>query len=132
MTDRRRADLAKIHLAKKQLGLEDNAYRDLLWVVARVRSASDLDEFGRRKVLAHLRKCGAKFHSKGRPKAGGDKAPLLRKVYAMLGDRPASYAEGILRRMFGEAAPAKLEWASPEQLRKVVAALNYDKRRKGS
>ncbi|RMG56323.1 MAG: regulatory protein GemA [Gammaproteobacteria bacterium] len=131
MDDRRRSDLARIHLAKKQLGLDDEAYRDMLWTIARVRSAADLDDFGRRKVIEHLRKCGATFRRPGRrrPKAGKDKAPLLGKVYALLGDRPASYAEGILQRMYGKSAPARLEWASTEQLRKVVAALNYDKRR---
>ena len=51
MTDQRRADLAKIHLAKKQLNLSDEAYRDLLWVIARVSSAADLDEFGRKNEL---------------------------------------------------------------------------------
>jgi phage gp16-like protein len=130
MTDRR-TDLAKIHLAKKQLGLDDDAYRDMLWVAARVRSASELDEYGRRSVIEHLRKCGATFRRAKRPRPAADRAPLLGKIYAMLGDRPAGYAEGILKRMYGEAAPARLEWASQEQLRKVVAALNYDKRRNG-
>lgn len=130
MSDVRRKELAKIHLGAKQLALDDDAYRDLLWTVARVRSARDLDEAGRRAVLEHMKGRGFKARSKGRPRPSGDRGPLLGKVYALLGDRPVAYAEGILRHMFGAAAPAKLEWATPEQLRKVVAALHYDRKRK--
>lgn len=130
MTDQRRADLAKIHLAKKQLGLDDEAYRDLLWTIARVRSAADLDDYGRNQVLAHFRRCGATFNRPKRPRPSKDRKPLLSKVYALLGDRPVSYAEGILKHMYGDAAPQKLEWANSEQLLKVVAALSYDQKRR--
>ncbi len=54
----RRADLAKIHLAVKELGWDDDHYRDVLQQVCGVRSAGQLDVFGRRKFVAHLRKCG--------------------------------------------------------------------------
>lgn len=129
-TDKRRAALAKIHLGAKQLGLDDDTYRDMLWTVARVRSAKDLDAFGRERVLQYLRRCGASFHRTRRPTPEAGKAPLIRKVYAMLGERPVEYAEGILQRMCGaDQAPARLEWATGEQLRKVVAALMYDRRR---
>ena len=37
-----RADLAKIHIAKKELGLTDEAYRDLLHLHFQVASAKDL------------------------------------------------------------------------------------------
>lgn len=129
MTDHRRAALAKIHLGAKQLGWDRATYEDVLWTVARVRSSADLDAAGRARVIAHLRACGVQFTAKTRPTVGGHKKPLLGKVYALLGERPISYAEGILRRMYGEAAPARLEWASNEQLGKLVAALNYDRRR---
>jgi phage gp16-like protein len=58
--DIRRRELAQIHLAKKQLGMDDDAYRDLLFTVARVRSAADLDWTGRKRVLDHFVKCGYK------------------------------------------------------------------------
>ncbi len=49
-------------MAAASLGLirqsDDTAYRDMLWSVARVRSAKDLDATGRERVLAHLRSCG--------------------------------------------------------------------------
>lgn len=132
MTDadtRRKRELAKIHLGAKQLGLDEEAYRDMLWALARVRSAAELDAFGRARVIDHLRHAGARFAVRARPRTGPDKAPLVRKVYALLGERPVAYAEGILKRMYAEEAPTRLEWASAEQLRKVVAALAYDRRR---
>lgn len=54
----RTADLAKIHLAKQQLGLDDATYRALLQRVAGVDSARDLDPGGRGQVLAELRRLG--------------------------------------------------------------------------
>jgi hypothetical protein len=65
-----------------------------------------------------------------RPRPGADRGPLVRKVYALLGTRPAAYADGILRHMYGSGAPRYLEWATPTQLRSVVAALTYDQRRR--
>ncbi len=56
--DLRNRELAAIHVAKKQLALDDAAYREILLVVAGVSSAKDLDEEGRRKVLDHFRGCG--------------------------------------------------------------------------
>lgn len=56
--DRRRTDLAKIHVAKKELRLNDDEYRDLLWSVCRVRSAKDLDFMGRQKLLIQLQSLG--------------------------------------------------------------------------
>lgn len=54
----RQSDLAKIHMAKKALALDDSAYRDLLWTVCQVRSSAELDFAGRRRFLDHLAKCG--------------------------------------------------------------------------
>ena len=58
--DHRNTDLAKIHLAKKQLGMDDVAYREIVRAVGRVPSGSskDLDHAGRQRVLDHLKACG--------------------------------------------------------------------------
>lgn len=42
VTSRRNTDLAKIHLAAKQLGMDDDTYRDLLQQVTGARSAKGL------------------------------------------------------------------------------------------
>lgn len=129
-SDARHRELAKIHLAAKQLGFDRTTYEAMLWSIARVRSAKDLDEAGRRAVLEHLKARGFKPKRKGRPAPANDRAPLIGKIDALLGDRPRAYAEGILKHMYGDTAPGRLEWANPEQLRKVVAALNYDAKRR--
>lgn len=58
----RNIELGKIHKAAAELGMiqrgDDATYRTMLWTVARVRSAADLDATGRQKVLEHLRACG--------------------------------------------------------------------------
>ena len=60
--DHRRAELAKIHMAAKALGLDRDTYEDVLWTICRVRSAADLDSQGRFqgrfKMLAHFRSLG--------------------------------------------------------------------------
>ena len=128
---RRRAALAKIHIAKKQLAMEDETYRAMLQEVAGVDSAADLDMRGLGKVLDHLTERGAKFYRRGRQSkissAPREKRRLLWKIYQLLGDRPQKYAVAILRNQGG---PDALEWATPTQLHKVVAALEYDRMRK--
>lgn len=137
--DARRRDLAEIHIAKKALGMEDDAYRDMLWTVARVRSAADLDHAGRRAVLDHLRKCGfrprpapatVRDHGK-KPAVPADRQALVDKLEALLAaaGRPWKYAASMAKRMFHVD---QLEWASAEQLRKLIAALEYDRRRRAA
>ena len=126
--DRRRAELARIHIGRKALGLDDDAYRAMLRRTAGVRSAADLDQEGRAAVLDRLRANGA--FVRGSPTPPPERGPLLRKIHMLLGERPVAYAEAILRRQMGDRSPARLEWAKPLDLRKVVAALNYDQRRR--
>lgn len=126
--DSRRAELARIHLGRKALGLDEDAYRGLLRDAAGVGSAADLDQRGRSKVLDRLRADGA--FGRRSPETGPERAPLIGKIHALLGERPVAYAEAILRRQMGDAAPDRLEWARPGDLRKVVAALEYDRIRK--
>jgi phage gp16-like protein len=58
--DARRADLAKIHLAIKELRWDESMYRDVLQTVCGVRSSGDLDATGRQRFLEHLQRCGWK------------------------------------------------------------------------
>lgn len=65
---RRRADLARIHIAKAELGLDDATYRQVLKGLAGVTSAADLDARGRARVLAAFREWGA-LSGASRPRA---------------------------------------------------------------
>lgn len=49
-----RNKLAVIHIVKKELGLSDDEYRDILEQYAGVRSAKDLDEKGFRRLMHHF------------------------------------------------------------------------------
>lgn len=126
---RRNAELGVIHLGAKTLGMEREDYEAMLWTLARVHSAADLDEHGRRAVIEHLRSRGFKPRVP-RPAPTVDKARLVAKVQAMLTEaaRTDEYADGMARKMFHVE---KWGWLSPEQLRRLVAALVYDARRHG-
>lgn len=116
----RNPELAKIHIAKQQLGLDDETYRSMLWTVARVRSAADLDHAGRQAVLDHLKARGFKPPSK--PDVTSIKRPLIAKIGALLTDMQLSweYAHGIARQMYKRE---KVQWCTPQELRGIVAAL---------
>lgn len=135
--DHRRRELAQIHIAKKQLGMDDDTYRDMLWACARVRSSGDLDYAGRQRVLEHLKRCG---FAPAQPKAGNaewgwiDRAPeekrkMLRKIIAMLraAGRPRAYVDAMCVKMFNVE---RLEFCAPDQLHKIVSALTFDARRR--
>lgn len=138
--DHRRRELAQIHLAKKQLGLDDETYRDMLFVVARVRSAADLDFAGRSRVLEHLKSRGFRVKSTAKhgkkPKVSEGHAAQLGKIEALLADAglPWEYlthgkdgAPSLLTRLCGVE---RLEWATAAHLQKLITALVIDQRRR--
>lgn len=133
--DARRRDLAMIHLAAKQLGMDEDAYRAMLWAVGRVRSAKDLDFAGRQRVKDHLRACGWKPAPArqrkpypGRP-ANTDREPQLQKIEALLTDarRPWSYADKMAHRMFGKD---RVQFCDPAEWQRLIAALVIDQKRR--
>lgn len=128
--DIRKRELAMIHMAKAALGLDEETYRAMLWVIARVTSAGDLDWSGRKRVLDHLKAKGWKG-SKHRAAPAPDKAPMIAKIRALLINHPTGpksdgYADGIAKRMFGIE---RLEWCDHVQLHKIVQALSVSARR---
>ena len=46
---------ASVHIAKSALNLDDDAYRDLMYDLYKVRSASDLSDADLKKFAAHLK-----------------------------------------------------------------------------
>eukprot|EP01037_Dinobryon_pediforme_P021832 gene21832-22807_t len=50
--------VALIHVAKRQLGLDDDSYRAILQACGRVDSAADLDAAGFHAVMAYFTACG--------------------------------------------------------------------------
>lgn len=134
----RRDELAAIHVAKRQLGLDDATYRTMLFTITRKRSAGELDHAERQAVIEHLRRRGfvrvdqaavEKPHGT-KPNVSADRQPLVNKIEALLADaaRPWNYARSMASRMF----TLQLEWCSADQLRRLVAALEYDKSRRNA
>jgi phage gp16-like protein len=132
--DYKAGELAKIHIAKKELGMDDDTYRDMLMQVAKVSSAADLTATGRGKVLEHLKKIGfkgKKTYAK-RPNTTDNKAQLA-KIEAQLADMklPWGYLTArqqgrdgktlsMVERLTGKQ---RLEWCTKAELSKVIAAL---------
>ena len=130
----RRKDLAMIHLAKKDLGLDDDLYRSVLQELCGVESSADLDALGRRKLIAYFREkgWGRNDYTRGKPRnsSNTDRKRLMSKIEAFLAEagRPWSYADGMAKRMF---KVERLTFCTPVHLNKIIAALTYDARRHG-
>ena len=87
MTDlRRRKELAKIHVAKKALALDDATYRALLLRVTGKESAGDLNQFQRTKLLEEMKQLGFKEEKRPPRRAGtrpADASPEAAKIRAL-------------------------------------------------
>ena len=62
------------------LGLDDQAYRQMLLNVAGVTSSRDLSEAGFRKVMKHFERCGFQS-SNHRPAPAGQRMRFLEDIY---------------------------------------------------
>jgi phage gp16-like protein len=122
----RRGLLATVHIAKKELALDESTYRAVLERVTggRADSAADLtdDELG--QVVDHF-----KAHGWTNKKKRFSGQPHVRKVWALWGEmhragivkgamRPALRA--FVKRMTGVTDP---EWLDPSQARTVIESL---------
>jgi phage gp16-like protein len=130
--DLKKREVQLIKIAQRQLNMDDATYRAVLFAVARVHSATELDWAGRQRVLEHMKKCGFKVkanrHRRQAPRKL-DRSELMQKIEAQLADaqRPWAYAKSMAKRMF---SVDDLEFCTPEHLHKMVAALEYDARRR--
>lgn len=131
----RKRQIAAIHVLKAKARLDDETYRAMLMVVGGSSSSSTLSAIGRLRVLDHLRQLvdgpGAPAGSRsypGRPH-NTDITPLLTKIEALLtdGGKPWNYGLAICRRV---AKKNRFEFCTEDELRKVVAALSYDQKRR--
>ncbi|NKB37884.1 MAG: DUF1018 domain-containing protein [Gammaproteobacteria bacterium] len=113
--------LAQIHILKKELALDDDTYQDVLFTVARVRSSKDLDEYGRKKVIQHMRSLKGKSSYPGRPH-NCDENPQLQKIEALLAENKKSwaYADGIAKRMYQKD---RVAFCDGQQLTGIITAL---------
>lgn len=124
--DRRGRELARIHILRKELELDDDSYRDLLFSITQHRSAGELDQFHRSRVLEHLQslrnKSGHKKPAYPDRPHNADSNLQIGKIEALLtvNKLPWSYANNIARRMFQKD---RVAFCNSEELTAVITAL---------
>jgi phage gp16-like protein len=129
----RNRELARIHIARAQLAMDEDVYRATVRAISNQRtdSAKDLDYAEREKLLEHFRRLGWRDVQTGvrRKFTAAAKQPLMDKVAALLASSmlPWAYADSMARRMF---KVERTDWLDADQLRRVVAALEYQKKRR--
>jgi len=134
-SDKRRRDLAAIHASKKQLGMEDDTYRQMLMQVTGKNSAKDLTAGERISVLRRMKTLGAGKGQQQKSVYPGtphniDSEPMLQKVEAQLADMGLAwaYADAIAKRMFRIDKVAWLK--TTDQLKAVISALHSEQKKR--
>ncbi|WP_046019835.1 regulatory protein GemA, partial [Marinomonas sp. S3726] len=128
---KKRNPMAAIHAAKRDLRMDDDTYRAMLFNITNKRSAKDLNQGEIGKVLDHMRKLGATKLGKTKTSYPGkphnfDKHEQMAKVEALLADLslPWSYADAIAKRQIGVD---KMAWVTePRHFKSIIAALSVE------
>lgn len=135
----RRKDLSIIHLAKKDLQISDDEYRDLLLGLTGKTSSAQLDWQGRRLLIEHFKKLGFKVKGSATdrpaPNVAIDRQAQIGKIEALLADagRPWAYADGLVKKLFASTSQVeRIEFCDSEHLAKVIAALVIDADRRSA
>lgn len=125
----RKSLMAKIHIAQKDLGLDEDTYRAMLFNLTGKISAASCTDRQLVAVIAALRKRGWKGSLPKAPKVRPEFAELLKKINALRLETKKSwaYVEAIAKRMYGVG----LSWLDGEQLGGVITALVKHQRAQG-
>lgn len=117
----RRALIARVHVARKELALTEESYRAVLARVTGRDSAADLDLAQLRAVIQEFERLGLKPLVKRSPK------PHVRKVFALwaamkphLADPSRDALRAFVKRQTGVDNP---EWLTPLQANQVTEGL---------
>jgi phage gp16-like protein len=124
--------IAKLHIAKKQLGLDDASYRAVLVAATGKSSSKDMREaelldalaaFKRQGFVPVVRNCRAKSDKKDVRK------PFVTKIYALWGElqRTGTLADPSLKALSSfvhrQTGMDRAEWLGPEDANKVTEGL---------
>ena len=137
---RRKAELAAIHAKKKQLGLDDETYRDLVARIsaetgARVESSARMTAVERRALIQEMERLGARFVPADRI-FGESKEPHILKLFAcayqlikdgaIAPSDPARWLRKFVKRLTGIADP---RWLPAHECNQVIESLKAWHRR---
>lgn len=124
-----KSTLAKIHIAKQQLAMDDDTYRAMLRSVGGVQSSKDLTPAGASSVLKHLEQSGFKpIGRKPTAHAAADDAQS-RKIRALWldlhsrGEVRDSSEKALASYVHRQTGVSALKWLSAAQASRVIEAL---------
>lgn len=127
---RRNAELAAIHVGAKRLGFDDDAYRAFLFRITGRRSAAELDQAGRTRVIEELRQFGFKrtpaAEKRARRMADNTQLALIYGIWKQLRyagalkDASERHLSAFVKKMTGIE---RAEWLAPEEAVKVIEGL---------
>lgn len=131
-----RGVLSKIHIAKGQLGMDDDSYRAMLLRISngKTNSSKGLTLAQAEKVLEEFKAKGWKpkpsSKSKGKPKNFDQMPARITKIEALLADMrlPWAYADALARQMF---KVERIAWVkATKQLDALIAALHVEQEKR--
>ncbi|WP_430318040.1 gp16 family protein [Pseudomonas nitroreducens] len=126
--------LSKIHIARQQLGLAEDVYRQKLQSMFGKTSAKDLSPRQAEKLISEFKRLGWKpkpsVKSAGKPHNFHQLAAEVQVIEAQLADMglPWAYADQIANQMFKVARVAWLKKA--DQLKAILAALHVEQEKR--
>ena len=125
--------VALIHVAKAQVGMAEEEYRDLLGSVG-VESSKDLTAKTFKVVMDAFKKLGFVSRSKRKLRREVENLPvgrreIMKKLEAILADMdlPWSYVDSIAQKRFGVGT---VQWLDLEDLRSVMQMMIYHQKRR--
>lgn len=119
--------IAKIHIAKQQLNMDDDTYRTILQRITGQNSTKSCHLLQLQRVMDEMERLGFMPTTKSigrKPLHVTDVSRLMNKIAVLLKnlDKSWEYANGIAKRMFQKDNVNQLDTM---QLRKILIVLNY-------
>ena len=126
----RRALTAQVHIAKKDLAMDDDMYRSMLRERYGVESSGALGILKLVDLVSNFEKLG--WVPKRSPSPRNDIKRLCKRIWAQCYslDRPVpDYGDAIAKQMFNIE---KVTWCNADQLRAITTALTKQQHKEGA
>jgi phage gp16-like protein len=127
---RRNAELAAIHVGAKRLGFDDALYREFLFRITGRRSAAELDQGARTRVIEEMRQYGFKRtpaeEKRARRMADNSQLAMIHGLWKQLRyagaltDSSERHLSAFIKRLTNIE---RAEWLAPEEAVKVIEGL---------